>query len=447
MNHNRPIIETDKYSDNSRSTQLACRTREKCRRADASTDGRLDQQDDEARGIRSRKGNQGDNEPTRQQDSAKGPTALQRYKPLTSAYRPGGCKPSKVAGVVVPFTRGPERSDLRQMERKIKTETPSRRHYESTTRGKGLVFQIKPHEEAMRYAIHSVAKFEPHLPRIVLFTDGSEKHGNAGAGFTYKLLLGDNTEADWVDDAYALEGKHSCTEAEIAGIYGALRIAYDATFRHRNAGMAAPSIFIFTDSFDALQNLYEFHDRPERKVELKPLSFSSDLRWALNLLMKLGCRIELNWVPGHVGVEGNVRANKLAKVATQYAKLIREARMHLGSSSIFSVTELFNYEAVVQLKQIEKGPALNSNLDHALKPGVQRILLEDFFRYVHDHGWSTSLVRTSWPRKFIDSNTENIGHDQDVFKRLERSRSDNITILNNRPRNPTATAKTRMGRS
>ncbi|KAI4870120.1 hypothetical protein F4820DRAFT_405124 [Hypoxylon rubiginosum] len=46
----------------------------------------------------------------------------------------------------------------------------------------------------------------------------------------------------------------------------------------------------------------------------------------LQKLIELGSKVEIRWVPGHVGVEGNARADRLAGIGSSYASFFPGGR-------------------------------------------------------------------------------------------------------------------------
>ncbi|KAI3318968.1 ribonuclease H-like protein [Xylariaceae sp. AK1471] len=224
-----------------------------------------------------------------------------------------------------------------------------------------VVIRAKEHEDALRHAVHATTDFKPPIPRIVLFTDGSDlKSRNVcSAAVTYKLLLGGNTH--WVDDAYGLQGVFGICQAEIVGVYCALRIAYYEArrFMHQKSAAAvasttAPSVIIFTDSLAVINRFYHYHYGGRLKTDHVPVRMKQEMFRAYELLKQLGCQLEFHWLPSHSGVEGNERANRLASIATHYSQRINGSTGTTFSGLIYPLSELVSTGASVSLESMEE---------------------------------------------------------------------------------------------
>ncbi|XP_023236859.1 uncharacterized protein LOC111635946 [Centruroides sculpturatus] len=125
---------------------------------------------------------------------------------------------------------------------------------------------------------------------IDVFTDGSKIEGNVGCSF---VVYNNNNEVN--NEIYKLDNMCSVFQAELFAIGKAIE------FINRN--YTNISATVHTDSLSAYNILLS--------NKLHPLaeSIRNDIRLS-------DCKIHLNWVRAHQGLEGNERADQLAKTAT-----------------------------------------------------------------------------------------------------------------------------------
>ncbi|KAG0719567.1 hypothetical protein GWK47_050197 [Chionoecetes opilio] len=113
--------------------------------------------------------------------------------------------------------------------------------------------------------------------------------GAAGAAF-----VSGQTTKQW-----RLTDGASCLQAELVAIRGALHHALESH---------SPHVIIHTDSKFSIQALKD--TQPQDNIHL----LTSTLLLAQRLAAR-GCKITLNWVPSHVGLNGNETADRAAKSA------------------------------------------------------------------------------------------------------------------------------------
>ena len=139
------------------------------------------------------------------------------------------------------------------------------------------------------------AKAEEHMAAITppgsstYFTDGSVDPDTnvAGAGFT----------CGNVATPIRVPGKVSSLQAEAVAIMGALAHAYQKEGH----------VVIHTDSRAAIDSLQ--HSMPNDIIFLL-----TSVLYNAQVILAQGRRVILNWVPSHIGIEGNERADRIAEL-------------------------------------------------------------------------------------------------------------------------------------
>ena len=147
---------------------------------------------------------------------------------------------------------------------------------------------------------------ELHGPSCaVYFTDGSvdPTKGTAGAAFV----------SQEVSEAWRTSDHCSTLQVELVGILGALTHAQTRD---------ESSIIIHTDSRAALQTLLQ----PQHKDNV---SLVTNILGLANRLAHSGKQIQLNWIPSHVGICGNMRADDAARRATMRPNIDCAVRLSL----------------------------------------------------------------------------------------------------------------------
>jgi ribonuclease HI len=196
-------------------------------------------------------------------------------------------------------------------------------------------------------------------PGMEIYTDGSkDEQGNVGVGVYV---------ADWkVRKQYRITKDVSIFTAEMIGILKALELLLDK-----------PPIqaTIFTDSLSSVQSLRGTGDSCRPDVEEEILHLNTRLK-------REGCEVTIAWIPAHIGIVGNERADKLANAGRESQNYIEVGLIESEIKSI--VRETINNQWVEQWKVSHKGrmafhtfklPTRKSQITTKLKIPMNRKLL------------------------------------------------------------------------
>lgn len=123
------------------------------------------------------------------------------------------------------------------------------------------------------------------------FTDGSKINDKVGFGLCVK-----KSEIMWIE---RLNDKLSIFTAELAAINKALQFIRDRKIMYA---------VIFTDSLSALQSLQSSNSRARQHL-------INSILVEIHYLIKRGQKIDLVWVPSHIGFKGNEIADSFAKLS------------------------------------------------------------------------------------------------------------------------------------
>ena len=147
-------------------------------------------------------------------------------------------------------------------------------------------------------ALETIDSYPPTM--IQGYTDGSAFKGTTFAGFGVFLKFPDGSDSEISESC----GK-SCSnyDAEIQGLISATELLH----QHFELGQQEPTnAVIFTDSKSTLEALENPYENPNSDIDLLALSIH-------NLLNSFDIQLTLQWIPGHSDLQGNDRADKLAK--------------------------------------------------------------------------------------------------------------------------------------
>ncbi|KAI1464922.1 uncharacterized protein F4812DRAFT_466817 [Daldinia caldariorum] len=220
------------------------------------------------------------------------------------------------------------KNELNDFVKMVEMETPEQYQGESDDKAR-ITFVARGHVDAIRYAVQAMkTQSDPASPRLIMFTDASFNHraNIAGCGITYKRTYG--RDHNWIDAAYGSRGISDYIDLEVIALHRGLWIAYyemmDWVGRCPDLGFgkraSMPKVIVITDGLSGIQNLHYSYCRT--KLEFKPFDepeIHQDLACPVEKLLKLGCKVEVHWTPGHVGVKGNSRADALAALGANYA--------------------------------------------------------------------------------------------------------------------------------
>ncbi|XP_055926878.1 uncharacterized protein LOC129958418 [Argiope bruennichi] len=140
-------------------------------------------------------------------------------------------------------------------------------------------------QQLFLYHRHQYSSFVP------IFTDGSKTDGHVGCGIVFPSET----------LSHRLHNCCSVYTAELMAIFCALQKISAAT-QH--------NIIIYSDSMSALKALSNYHNR------MNPIAIR--ILFMLRVLEQAGLSILFCWVPSHVGILGNEKADSAAKSASTF---------------------------------------------------------------------------------------------------------------------------------
>ncbi|KAI1455150.1 hypothetical protein F4805DRAFT_460083 [Annulohypoxylon moriforme] len=220
--------------------------------------------------------------------------------------------------------------ELCSLARDAKEQPPGRFRLELARSVPGVTFQARGHEEAIEYAVQaSMVDSQSLHPRLVIYADGSVRpqkfpgpfkaHDivSAGFGIAYKqfnFTLVGAARDEWTDVSYGVQGVVDNEAAEVLALHRSLWLAYYVTIRYiqeypepQDGTRVLPSVTILSDSIGAINYIKLTYHNGRLKVKgVQPL----------------GASLNINWVPGHVDIEGNVRADQLAVLGALASGLV-----------------------------------------------------------------------------------------------------------------------------
>jgi ribonuclease HI len=144
--------------------------------------------------------------------------------------------------------------------------------------------------------------------RLVYWTDGSRLKNSCGVGISYCS----STET-WIELSWRVRKTTKTHILEIYAIAKALEIAL-VHYRNVEAKRRSSKVYIYSDCLGAL----EYFARSQQTLtELQKLPYGEELVGpgiiAANYLCAFKVEVELRCVPGHAGIQGNLKADRAAR--------------------------------------------------------------------------------------------------------------------------------------
>lgn len=187
---------------------------------------------------------------------------------------------------------------------------------------------IRERAKAKSFAAKAIKPTHHMVDRMIFYTNATseDREGIQGVGVTYKCFPGESKDLVWNDESYGIIGTHNIDTAEMSAISCALKTAVREALRYTSRLAATRSqnsqlgVVVFSDSQAALQSIQRYFAsdrRPSVREAFLYQQSSAEIPGLLESLSESGAFVELHWVPGHSGVVGHSRANRLASNALE----------------------------------------------------------------------------------------------------------------------------------
>ncbi|KAI0161321.1 hypothetical protein GGR57DRAFT_518484 [Xylariaceae sp. FL1272] len=255
--------------------------------------------------------------------------------------------------------------DKKRIVLNIEMETPNPEDFIPTPESAPLVVNMEDFEPAARRGDHAARDFVTDVVRIAAYADASYRNRSPGIGATYKIP---GRTRNWVDDTAAAADVYDNHEAELVAIYFVLRKLYDDAIKtikeQRSSCKTTVPLFIiiFSDSRAALRYVKQHFLGVKMKTKSKIFveqHIQSEMKRIISELIQMGCKIEMNCVPGHVGVRGNVRSNELALMGSHYRQRLDMIRIR-NPNLIYPVSDLLRHGTPKSLAALATGSKSNN---------------------------------------------------------------------------------------
>ena len=195
-----------------------------------------------------------------------------------------------------------ERAPLRKIPSKPPNELCSPPEIETTLKRKNVTKKSDPVvlKFAAEETVHSYPDDWTHV-----YTDGSAEEATKNAGWGIWIKNPNGSTEELYD---ACGANNSNYDAEVLAIQ-----KYLDHLHHKleNKTAKATNVVVFTDSLSALQAM-EGGEPDEALMQI--------VDGAAKLKSKYSVRLKLQWIPGHIGIRGNERADALAKKGSQLSQ-------------------------------------------------------------------------------------------------------------------------------
>jgi ribonuclease HI len=252
--------------------------------------------------------------------------------------------------------------------------------------------QIAETTKDIAATLHTEKHYSTHADarQICFYTDGSLIEGKAGAGVYASRA------AETIHESKYYLG----TETEVfdAELYGMMKATHTATQLTTDGDIS--DVWIFCDNQSAVRRMRDKRPLPGQEYILKTHSYCE-------ILNNRNIKIHIHWVPGHVSVKGNERADVLAKEGTEGRRLPRD------SSTSITYLRRKNKEAQLQEwtnrwpaskhgRQYQGRPAMN--IHPLLRNHPSRRLVSTVIQMRTGHGYNRNYLARI-PSSTIDSPT------------------------------------------
>ena len=167
------------------------------------------------------------------------------------------------------------------------------------------ISELSKKEEAIQHKnqIQNLIKYQ-NVNNLIIYSDGSkcEKTGNLGAGVFYtKNFNMENSESQ----SWNLGSHMEVFDAELFALGKAFKIAFN------QISLFTKDIWIFSDSQAAIQRLQK------SSLNAGQCHILAIENWIAKIKTKHQINIHLSWVPGHMNITGNEKADQAAKKGTE----------------------------------------------------------------------------------------------------------------------------------
>ena len=253
-----------------------------------------------------------------------------------------------------------------------------------------LDIQVSEESKETAAQEHQRKHFFTHMDatQICFYTDGSLLEGKAGAG-----IYASRADQTVHESKYYLGEEAEVFDAEL---YGIMKATETATKLTRNQNIT--DVWIFCDNQSAVRRMRDKRPTPGQEYILKT-------HQSAETLAARDIKTHIHWVPGHINVKGNERADKLAKEGTE------EKRMPRDCST--SITHLKRKNKELQLATwnqrwpgLKRGRSYNgrpaTNLHPLLRNHPSRRLVATIIQMRTGHGYNRQYLARI-PSSNIDS--------------------------------------------